>query len=206
MHIYGRILATIPMGYDIMKHINFIKKYMDENTHVLNVHRKPKGVTGLIIIFILLLVVCYFFFKFLNPSTTKPATPSGISTTLPANYHVQVIAQNQYPAGFPVSVIVQNKSKNIVGVWSRSEDTITADGKRLKIVELMYKGVDPATLAPLFENSFKADKWVMDTTKSGDTPVVRVFDGVISGIKEVATVTIIKVNDTDSLVNITITT
>ncbi len=126
-----------------------------------------------------------------------------VSNELPENYHYLALAQGNYPKGFPEKVIVSEK--DIKGEWQRSEDTIAGDGKRFKVAELIYKKADPSVLAPLFENSFKAEGWIQSTSKNSSDPVARTFDKVTAGIGETATVIIIKLNE-DSLVNITIST
>lgn len=146
-----------------------------------------------VVILVLILVGYLVFFR---PSG-QPNKPV-ISGKLPEGYHSQIIPKNKYPQGFPEKVIVKEGNPE----WRGGEDTIVGSGKRLKIVELVYKKRDPATLAVSFEKTFKNEKWLLGGKQDKGSSAIRFFSKDL----EEATLTIIKMNETDSLANITIST
>ncbi|MFA5791966.1 MAG: hypothetical protein WC884_02925 [Candidatus Paceibacterota bacterium] len=175
-----------------------MENLQNQNTNITNEPNKLKKSTlikVLVLILAFLVLGSFFFIKF-------PMQKSGPVTvdTLPVGYKFTVMEAEQYPIGFPKSLIVKD------GIWQRGEDTTTGDGKNLKIVELIYKKIEPATLVLSFEKTFKNNTWLIDSTQNSILPVVRVFNKTKEGKSEVATLIIIKVNEVDSLVNITIAT
>jgi hypothetical protein len=164
---------------------------------------KPEKISVIKILILIILVVIVIFAglllsKFLNKTNQVPKPV--LSDTLPAGYQFKVMAQNKYPVGFPENLIVKG------GVWQRGEDTTAGDGKNLKIVELIYKNTEPAVLASSFEKTFKDDAWLITGAANNNLPIIRTFNKTEKGVNEMVTLTIIKVNNVDSLANITITT
>jgi len=148
-----------------------------------------------VLILLILVVVGWFLYENLRE---KPV----ISNTLSESYKFTVMAKDQYPTGFPENVVVKEGNP----IWQRGEDTTTGDGQRLKIVELIYAKTEPAILVSSFEGTFKSEAWLIDEKQNNDTPIVRVFNKTKEGVSETATLIIIKINEVDSLVNITLTT
>jgi hypothetical protein len=167
--------------------------------HTMNTPKHTGWIVSVLVVVVFVLVGGFLYFKFLN----SPKDGIKVSDKLPENYNYQVMDYGKYPKNFPTKLIVA--TKEIAGNWSRSEDTIAGDGKRLKIVELIYKKKTPEILTPLFEKNFKTEGWILDEKRNVDSPTIRVYDKMTGFIGEEATLTIISLG-ADSLVNITIST
>lgn len=177
-----------------------MENLQNQNTEILNESDKVNKLNFtkvLILVLILVLIVlgALFFVKFKAQKSGPVTVP-----TLPVGYKFTVMEENKYPSNFPKNLIVKD------GIWQRAEDTTAGDGKNLKIVELIYKNVEPSTLVLSYEKTFKSNTWLLDNIKNSNTPVVRFFEKIEKGVNQIAILTIIKVNEVDSLVNITIST
>lgn len=156
------------------------------------------SVAVLALVLILLFAGYPFLSKFFiqgEKAITESATKLVIKDTLPIGYKFEAMAQSKYPTGFPENLIVKG------GVWQRAEDTTDGTGNKLKIVELLYKKIEPIALLPSFQKKFKDDGWVIVDTKISNSSSVQIFK------KNADAITLLIVpTSKDSLVNITLTT
>jgi len=151
-----------------------------------------------IVLPVVLVLVCLFvgyllFYKssFQGEKSVAPV----IYDTLPEGYKFDVMAENKYPEGFPESLIVKG------GEWQRAEDTENGYGKRMRVVELIYKRIEPAFLLPLFQKNFEDNNWTTDEIRNTGSTIVRVF----GKDSDTMTLTIVPISE-NSLVNFTYVT
>ncbi len=160
-----------------------------------NLFKKP--IFWIVLVLVLLAVIATIYFVSIQPSAplTQNTAPERVFNPLPDNYQYTVMEKDKYPTDFPKSLMVKG------GVWQRGEDTVTATGERLRIVELTYSSTTPTTLATSFQTNFEKAGWKTTDNKTEASLIVKTFTKKIDTV----ILTIVKVGD-KVLANVTLRT